>query len=87
MLFIGISRWFYLHFTLGANLVIQKMVQSLYKKLTPSLKNHILNLDNPRQAVEGSKSWKIDGLLLSKNAFLQLKHYIQKIYPTLISTN
>ena len=29
---------------------------------------------------------KFDGLQLSKNAFLQLKHYIQRIYRTLLST-
>ena len=29
---------------------------------------------------------KFDGIQLSKNAFLQLKHYIQRIYLTLVST-
>ena len=33
-----------------------KIVQSLYKKLTPCLKNHIRNLNNFRQAVESPKS-------------------------------
>ena len=33
-----------------------------------------------------SKKLKFDGLLLSKNTFLQLKHYIQRIYLLLLST-
>ena len=32
------------------------MIQSLYKKLTPGLKNHMRNLDNFGQAVEDPKS-------------------------------
>ena len=32
------------------------MVQSLYKKLTPGLKNQIKSLENFRQAVESPKS-------------------------------
>ena len=35
---------------------------------------------------EKSKKVKCDRLLLSKNTFLQLKHYINKIYVTLLST-
>ena len=33
-----------------------KMVQSLYKKLTPGLKNHMRNLENFRQTAESPKS-------------------------------
>ena len=35
---------------------------------------------------EKSKKVKCDRLLLSKNTFLELKHYINKIYVTLLST-
>ena len=38
------------------------------------------------QTTENSKTLKFDRLLLSKNTFLQLKHYIPKIYLTLLST-
>ena len=38
------------------------------------------NLDNFRQAVESPKSWNSMGFFCPKNAFLQLKHYIQRIY-------
>ena len=58
------------------------MVQSLYEKPTPGLKNHIGNLDHYRQAVESPKSWNVMGYFSPKNAFPQLKH-IQRIYPTL----
>ena len=69
------------------------MVQSLYK-LTLASKSHMRNLDNFRQAVESQKKKenKFDGLLLSKkyicpkNIFVPLKHHIQRIYLTLISS-
>ena len=63
-----------------------KMVQSLYKKLTPGLKNHMRNLDNFREAVDSHKSWNLMGYFCPKNTFLQLKHYLPKIYLTLLST-
>ena len=63
-----------------------KMVQSLYKKLTPGLKNHMRNLDNFREAVDSQKSWNLMGYFCPKNTFLQLKH-IQRIYLTLLSTS
>ena len=44
------------------------------------------NLDNFRQAVESPKSGNSMGYICPKNAFLQLKHYIQRIYLTLVST-
>ena len=44
------------------------------------------NLDNFRQAVESPKSWNLMGYFCPKNTFLQLEHYIPKIYLTLLST-
>ena len=60
------------------------MVQSLYKRLCPGLKNHMRILDNFKQAVESPKSWNLMGCFCPKNTFLQLKHR-QRIYPTLLS--
>ena len=42
------------------------------------------NLDNSRQAVESPKSWNSMSYIFQKNIFLQLKHYIQRIYLTLL---
>ena len=61
------------------------MVQNLYKNWL-NFKNHMRNLDNFRQAVESPKSWNSMGYICLKTTFLQLKHYIQKIYLTLLST-
>ena len=36
------------------------------QELTPGFKNHMMNLENFREAVESAKSWKLDGLVLSK---------------------
>ena len=44
------------------------------------------NLDNSRQAVESPKNWNSMGYICLKNTFLQLKHYIQRIYLTLLPT-
>ena len=44
------------------------------------------NLDNLREPVESPKSWNSIGYICPKNTFLQLKHYIQRIYLTLFST-
>ena len=44
------------------------------------------NLDNFRQAVESQKCWNLTGYFCPKNTFLQLKHYIERIYLTLLST-
>ena len=44
------------------------------------------NFDNFRQAVESPKGWNSMGYICAKNTFLQLKHYIQRIYLTLLST-
>ena len=43
------------------------------------------DLDNFKQAVESPKSWHSMGYICPKNTFLQLKHYIQRIYLTLLS--
>ena len=51
-----------------------KMVQSLYKKPTLGVKNHMRNLDNYRQAVESPKGWNLMGYFCPKNTSLQLKH-------------
>ena len=53
--------------------------------MTPDLKNH-RNLDNLRQAVKSPKSQYSMGYSCLKTTFLQLNHYIQKIYLTLLST-
>ena len=44
------------------------------------------NLDNFRQAGESPKSWNWMGHFCPKNTFLQLKHYVQRIYLTLPSS-
>ena len=69
--------------------VLAKILQNgakFIQKLTPDFKNHVRNLDNFRQAVGSPKSWNLMGYFCPKNTFLQLKHYIQRIYLTLLST-
>ena len=56
------------------------------QKLTPGFKNHMRNLVNFRQAVESLKIGNSMGYFCPKIIFLQLKHYIQRIYLTLLST-
>ena len=56
------------------------------QKLIPDFKNHIRNLDKFMHAVESPKTWNLMGYFCPKNIFLQLKHYIQRIYLTLIPT-
>ena len=41
---------------------------------------------NFRQAVESPKGWNSMGYFCPKNTFVQLKHYMQDIYVTLLST-
>ena len=55
------------------------------QKLIPDFKNH-RNLDNFRQAVKSPKSRNSMGCICLKTTLFQLKHYIQKIYLTLLST-
>ena len=73
--------------------VLDKTLQNVAKfiqKLTPGFVNHMTNLDNFRQAVKISKKLKFGGLFLSKkyicpkSTFLQLKHYIRRIYLTIL---
>ena len=42
------------------------------------------NLDNFRQAMESPKIWNSMGDFYPKNMFLQLKHYISRVYLTLL---
>ena len=44
------------------------------------------NLDKFREAVDSPNSWNLMGYFCPKITFLQLKHYIQKVYPTILST-
>ena len=44
------------------------------------------NLDKFKQAAESPISWNSMGKICPKNASLQLKHYIQRIYSILLST-
>ena len=78
---IGISRKSHLH--------LAKILQNgakLIKKLTPGFKNHITNLDKFRQGVESPKSRNLMSYFCPKNTLLQLKHYVQRINLTLLST-
>ena len=91
-----IEDWsFSVHFVLGCasnkisftlySCVLAKILQygaKFRQKLIPDFKNHMRNLNIFRQAVE---SWNLMPFC-PKNAFLQLKHYIQRIYLTLLST-
>ena len=81
---IRVSRKFYLHLFFKLRYYIQNDAKFL-QKLTPGFKNH-RNLDNFRQAVESPKSWNFMGYFCPKNTFLQLEHFIRKIYLTLFST-
>ena len=56
------------------------------QKLTHGFKNHMRNLDNFRQAVESPKNLNSMDYFCLKNTFLQLKHYLQMIYLSLLST-
>ena len=67
--------------------VLAKILQNgatFIQKLTADFKNHIRNLDNFRQAVESSKI--LMGYFRPKNTFLYVRHYIQGIQLTLLST-
>ena len=61
--------------------VLAKLLQNgakFIQKMTPDFKNHMRNLDNFRQAVKTCYN-------CLKTTFFQLKHYIQKVYLTLLS--
>ena len=82
---ITVSIKFYLHLCFKLRYYIQNGAKFL-QKLALGFKNHMRNLDNFRQAVESPKSWNLMGYFCPKNTFLQLEHYIPKIYLTLLST-
>ena len=68
--------------------VLAKILQDgakFIEKLTPAFRNKMRNLNSFRQAVESSTNWNLMGFC-PKNTFLQLKHYMQRIYLTLLST-
>ena len=65
--------------------VITNMAKFI-QKVTPGFKNQMRNWDNFRIAVESPKSWNSMGYNCLKTTFLQLKHYTQNIYLTLLST-
>ena len=86
---IGVSRKLHLHFTFLFSLRYYKMVQNWYKNW--------LQVSKTTWGIWETlyKQWKVhkvefDGLLLPKNCicpkntFLQLRHYIQRIYLTLL---
>ena len=50
------------------------------------ISNEEFTSDNFRQAGESPKYWNSTGYIFRKTTFLQLKHCIQKIYLTLLST-
>ena len=62
------------------------MMRSLYNRWLRVSKNHIRNSDNFRQAVDSPKSWNLMCYFCPKNTFPQQKHYMPKIYLTLLST-
>ena len=70
--------------------VLAKILQDgakFIQKLTLDFKNHMMNLDNFRQAVESPKSGNSMGYFCPKNTFFQLNHFNQRVYLTLLSTN
>ena len=69
--------------------ILAKILQNgarFIQKLTPGFKNHMRSLGNFRQAVESPKSWNLMWYFCPKNTFLQLKHFIKRIYLILLST-
>ena len=89
------DRGFSVHFVLGFQensiytYVLAKILQNgekFIRKMTPDFKNNMRNPANSRQAVDSPKSWNSMGYFCPKNTFIQLKHCIQRIYPTILST-
>ena len=62
------------------------MGQNLYNNWPLVLKIIWGNLDNYRLAVEASTNRNWMGYICPINTFLQLKHYVPRIYLALIST-
>ena len=83
ILCIRVSRKFYLNFFFKLRYYIENGARFL-QKLTTGFKNDMRNFDNFTKAVE-SPELKSDRLVCPKNTFLQLKHYMPKIYLTLLS--
>ena len=83
---IGIWRKLHLHFTIFFLAKILRNSAKFLQKMTPSFKNPMRNLDNFRKAVESLKTWNSMSYFCPKITFLQLKHYIQWIFLTLLST-
>ena len=77
-----VSKKFHLHFNLWLTKILQNGAKFIQKS-TPSFKNHMKNFNNFRQAVERRKSWNSRWYFCT---FLRLKHYIQSIHLTLLST-
>ena len=79
---IGVSRKFYLHFTLMFEITYgAKFIQ----KLTPHFKNHMRNLDNFRQAVESLKSWSLMGYFCPKKYIPSAKTYTDNLSNITVS--
>ena len=71
------------------HLYFSKILQNSAKfiqKLIPVFKKSHEEFGQLQTTSGKCKKLKFDGLSLSKNTFLQLKHYIQGIYQTLLST-
>ena len=84
LLWSGISRKFYLHFSFMFSLLrYYKMVQRLGIQKPVSKITGIWTTSDKQWKVQKFESW---WALLQKNTFLQLKHYVQWIYLTLLST-
>ena len=81
---IGVSRKFTLYTYVLAKVL--KNGAELIWRLTPGFKNYMRNLGKFRQAVESPKRWNLMGYICPKNTFLLLKHYLQRIFLTFLST-
>ena len=82
----GVSRKFRLRLYTYVLAKVSQNGATFIQKLPPGFKNYMRNLNNFRQAVENPKSWNSVGYFCPKLAFLQLKHYIQRIYLTWLSS-
>ena len=91
-LYIGVLRKFNLHFILMFWLRYYKMVPSLCKNwlLVSKITWGIRTISDKQWKVQKVEFWWatfVQKIICPKNTFLQIKHYIQKIYLTLLSTN
>ena len=88
---IGVSRKFHLNFTLIFSLRYYKMVQSLYRNwlLVSKIIWEIWTTSDKQRKVQKVEIWWTtfaQKLHLSKKYIPHLKRYIQRIFPTLLST-